>query len=217
MVANFVNALEARAEEIARSISTEMGKLLAEAGGEAMKAVVEARAAGCTGQCAHRRGFWLADCRDCQLFNPASKRCDPWDNPWNFPSSPPMRKAIPALVYGNAIILKPACLTPGAVVLMAEVAADTLSENMVQAVIGRGALGQALAEHSGVDAVGFTGSVAVGKRVAIAAAGHLVEVSLELGAKNPAVLNDASDLDRALDQILLATFAACGQRCTAVS
>ena len=100
---------------------------------------------------------------------------------------------------------------------MAEVAADTLPENMVQAVIGRGALGQALAEHSGVDAVGFTGSVAVGKRVAIAAAGHLVEVSLELGAKNPAVLNDASDLDRALDQILLATFAACGQRCTAVS
>ena len=100
---------------------------------------------------------------------------------------------------------------------MAEVAADTLPENMVQAVIGRGALGQALAEHSGVYAVDFTGSVAVGKRVAIAAAGHLVEVSLELGAKNPAVLNDASDLDRALDQILLATFAACGQRCTAVS
>ena len=55
---------------------------------------------------------------------------------------------------------------------MAEVAADTLPENMVQAVIGRGALGQALAEHSGFDAVGFTGSVAVGKRVAIAAAGH---------------------------------------------
>ena len=87
-------------------------------------------------------------------------------NPWNFPFSTPMRKAIPALVYGNAIILKPASLTPGAVALMAEVAASTLPENLVQAVIGRGALGQALAEHRGIDAVSFTGSVEVGKRVA---------------------------------------------------
>jgi aldehyde dehydrogenase (NAD+) len=88
---------------------------------------------------------------------------------------------------------------------------------LVQAVIGRGALGQALAEHRGIDAVSFTGSVEVGKRVATAAAGHLAEVSLELGGKNPAILNDASDLEKVLDQILLAAFAVCGQRCTAVS
>ncbi|MEP3277266.1 MAG: aldehyde dehydrogenase family protein, partial [Stappiaceae bacterium] len=120
-------------------------------------------------------------------------------------------------VYGNAIILKPASLTPGAVALMAEIAADILPANLVHAVIGGGVLGQALSEHSGVDAVSFTGSVDVGKRVAIAAAGHLAEVSLELGGKNPAILNDASNLDAALDQIMAAAFAVCGQRCTAVS
>lgn len=217
VVAKYVDALEARAEDIALSITLEMGKPLAEARGEVAKAIGEARA------CIGRASAPIGDVFPSQVPGTVAystrrpRGVILGINPWNFPFSTPMRKAIPALVYGNAIVLKPASLTPGAIALMEQIAIETLPENLLQAVIGGGALGQALSEHSGVDAVSFTGSVEVGKRVAMAAAGHLAEVSLELGGKNPALLNDASDLDAALDQIMAAAFAVCGQRCTAVS
>lgn len=217
IVAKYIDALEARAENIAMSITKEMGKPLAESRGEVAKAIGEARA------CIARASAPIGEVFPSQVPGTVAystrrpRGVVLGINPWNFPFSTPMRKAIPALVYGNAIILKPASLTPGAIVLMAEIAAEILPANLVQAVIGGGALGQALSEHVGVDAISFTGSVDVGKRVAKAAAGHLAEVSLELGGKNPAILNDASDLDKALDQIMASAFAVCGQRCTAVS
>ncbi|MFK7881456.1 aldehyde dehydrogenase family protein [Roseobacter sp.] len=217
VVANFVDALEARAEDIAMSITKEMGKPLAEARGEVAKAVGEARA--CIGRASAPIGeVFPSQIPGTVAYSTRRPRGVILGiNPWNFPFSTPMRKAIPALVYGNAIILKPASLTPGAIVLMAEVAAEVLPADLVQSVIGGGALGQALSEHIGIDAISFTGSVEVGKRVAIAAAGHLAEVSLELGGKNPAVLHDATDLEPVLDQIMASAFAVCGQRCTAVS
>lgn len=217
MVARYVDALEARAGNIAMSITREMGKPLAESRGEVAKAIGEARA--CIGRASAPIGeVFPSQIPGTVAYSTRRPRGVVLGiNPWNFPFSTPMRKAIPALVYGNAIILKPASLTPGAIVLMAEIAAEILPENLVQAVIGGGALGQALSEHVGVDAVSFTGSVDVGKRVAKAAAGHLAEVSLELGGKNPAILNDTSDMDKALDQIMASAFAVCGQRCTAVS
>ncbi|CAN0579843.1 unnamed protein product, partial [Ectocarpus sp. 12 AP-2014] len=216
-VAKYVDALETRAEDIAISITKEMGKPLAEARGEVAKAIGEARA------CIGRANAPIGEVFPSQIPGTVAystrrpRGVVLGINPWNFPFSTPMRKAIPALVYGNAILLKPASLTPGAIALMAEIAAEILPARLVQAVIGGGALGQALSEHTGIDAISFTGSVDVGKRVAIAAAGHLAEVSLELGGKNPAILNDASNLEAALDQILAAAFAVCGQRCTAVS
>jgi len=217
MVAKFIDALEARTDRIALSITKEMGKPLAEARGEVAKAVGEARA------CVARASAPIGEIFPSQIpGTTAYSTRRPRGvilgiNPWNFPFSTPMRKAIPALVYGNVIILKSASLTPGAIALMAEIAAETLPDDLVQAAIGGGALGQALSDHAGVDAISFTGSVGIGKRVAIAAAGHLAEVSLELGGKNPAILNDASDLDKVLDQIMASAFAVCGQRCTAVS
>lgn len=217
MVARYVDALEARAGNIAMSITREMGKPLAESRGEVAKAIGEARA--CIGRASAPIGeVFPSQVPGTVAYSTRRPRGVVLGiNPWNFPFSTPMRKAIPALVYGNAIILKPASLTPGAIVLMAEIAAEILPENLVQAVIGGGALGQALSEHVGVDAVSFTGSVDVGKQVAKAAAGHLAEVSLELGGKNPAILNDTSDMDKALNQIMASAFAVCGQRCTAVS
>ena len=217
LVARYVDALEARTEDIALSITREMGKPLAEARGEVGKAIGEARA--CIGRASAPIGeVFPSQIPGTVAYSTRRPRGVILGiNPWNFPFSTPMRKAIPALIYGNAILLKPASLTPGAIALMAEIATGILPANLVQAVIGGGALGHALTEHKGVDAVSFTGSVDVGKRVAIAAAEHLAEVSLELGGKNPAIVNDASDLDAALDQIMASAFAVCGQRCTAVS
>lgn len=217
IIVSYVDALEARGEDIAMSITKEMGKPIGEARGEVAKAVGEARAMVARATAPIGEVFPSQIPGTVAYTTRRPRGVILGINPWNFPFSTPMRKAIPALVFGNSIILKPASLTPGAISLMAEIAAGILPENLVQAAIGGGALGQALSEHGGVAAISFTGSVGVGKRVAQAAAGRLAEVSLELGGKNPAIVNDASDLDRALDQILSAAFAVCGQRCTAIS
>ncbi len=217
LIGLFLDALEARGEDIARSITLEMGKTLAESRGEVAKSIAEGR------MTTQRAGAAIGELLPSQLPGVTAystrrpRGVVVGINPWNFPFGTPVRKSIPALVYGNAILLKPASQTPGAVQLMADIAAGILPEGLVQAVIGPGSMAETLCEHSGVHAVTFTGSVAVGKRVAAAAVSHLAEVSLELGGKNPVILNDASRLDVALDQIFTAAFALCGQRCTAIS
>jgi aldehyde dehydrogenase (NAD+) len=115
------------------------------------------------------------------------------------------------------MVLKPSINTPGAAFIMQEVADATLPKGVFQIANGSGSIGGALTSAIGVDAISFTGSVGIGRIVAQAAAANLAEISLELGGKNPVILNDASNLDTALDQIYASAFAVCGQRCTAVS
>ncbi len=217
IIRKFLDALEACTEDIAFSMTREMGKTLAESRGEIAKAIGEGR------MTADRAGAMIGENVPSQVPGVTSyttrrpRGVILGINPWNFPFSTPVRKSIPALLYGNAIILKPASVAPGAIVMLRDIAAGFFPANLVQVVVGSGALGQALCEHPGIDAVSFTGSVGVGRRVAIAAVSHFAEVSLELGGKNPVILNDTSDLDKTLDQITAAAFAVCGQRCTAIS
>lgn len=217
IVSTFLDELDKRGEDIAQSITAEMGKTLTESRGEVGKSLAEGR------MTAQRAGAPIGELLPSQVSGvTAYSMRRPRGvvlgiTPWNFPFGTPIRKAIPALVYGNAILLKPASQTPGAVKLMVDIASEFFPDGLVQAVIGSGALGQAMCEHSGIHAVTFTGSVEVGKKVAMAAVSHLAEVSLELGGKNPVILNDASHLDVALNQIFASAFALCGQRCTAVS
>ena len=217
IIRKFLDALEANSDRIALCMTREMGKTLAESKGEIAKAVGEGRAT------ADRAGAPIGEVLPSQV---PGATCYTFRrprgvvlgiNPWNFPFSTPVRKAIPALLYGNAIIQKPATLSPGPLVMMGEIASGFFPEGLFQVVIGGGAMGQALCEHRGVDAVSFTGSVGVGRKVAIAAVSHFAEVSLELGGKNPVILNDSRNLEVALDQITAAGFAVCGQRCTAIS
>ena len=217
LIGRYIDALDAQAEKIAESITLEMGKTLAESRGEVGKSIAEAR------MMEQRAGAAIGELFPSQIPGVTAytmrrpRGVVLGITPWNFPFGTPMRKSIPALVYGNAILLKPASQTPGAVQLMADIAKDILPEGLIQAVVGSGALANTLCKHEGIHAVSFTGSVSVGKQVAAAAVTHLAEVSLELGGKNPAILNDASNLDTALDQIFAAAFALCGQRCTAIS
>ena len=217
IIGAFLDALEKDAADIANSITMEMGKPLSEALGEVAKAIGEGRAT------VARANAPLGEVLPSQVAGTIVQTIRRprgvvlGINTWNFPFSTPIRKAIPALIYGNAILLKPSTLSPGALVRMQQAADATLPEGLLQVVIGGGALGQDLCEHPGIAAVSFTGSVGVGKKVAAAAVSHLAEISLELGGKNPVILNDCSDLDRALDQITAAAFAVCGQRCTAIS
>jgi aldehyde dehydrogenase (NAD+) len=213
----FLDGLQARTEDIARSITREMGKIIGEARGEVNKALGEGRAT--TRRASAPIGEVLPSQKPGTVTYSTRRPRGVivGINPWNFPFSTPVRKTIPALVYGNAMVLKPSISTPGAAFIMQEVADATLPKGLFQIANGSGSLGTALTSAAGVDAISFTGSVGVGRIVAQAAAANLAEISLELGGKNPVILNDASNMDAALDQIYAAAFAVCGQRCTAIS
>lgn len=217
LVDGFLDGLQARTEDIAHSITREMGKIIGESRGEVNKALGEGRAM--TRRASTPIGEVLPSQKPGTVTYSTRRPRGVivGINPWNFPFSTPIRKTIPALVYGNAIVLKPSISTPGAAFIMQEVADATLPKGIFQIANGSGSLGTALTSAAGVDAISFTGSVGVGRIVAQAAAANLTEISLELGGKNPVILNDASNLDAVLDQIFLAAFAVCGQRCTAIS
>ena len=203
-------------EEIATAITREQGKPLGESRGETMKSVSEGRAMGAhamsSGTCAAASA--RAGVRNMIVRRPRGVIAA--ISPWNFPILTPMRKIAPAIAYGNAAILKPSEYTPTAALVLERLARAHFPENLLQAVVGDGALGEALV-RCGVEGVTFTGSVAVGRRIVAAASETLAEVSLELGGKNAAVVNDVDDPDAAAEAIVGAAMQCAGQRCTAIS
>ncbi len=139
--------------------------------------------------------------------------------PWNFPIAIPAWKIAPALAYGNAVVFKPAELVPGSAWELAAILDRAgVPAGVFNLVMGRGSeVGEAIITHLDVNAVSFTGSLGVGRRVAAAGAARLARVQLELGGKNPVVVLDDADLDLAAEHVVNGAFVSTGQRCTASS
>jgi aldehyde dehydrogenase (NAD+) len=139
--------------------------------------------------------------------------------PWNFPLFDATGRIGMAVAAGAPLILKPAEDTPLTALYLAKLVQEAgIPPGVVNIVPGYGSdVGQALVEHPGVAAVGFTGSTAVGKRIAAAAAPHLKQVSLELGGKSPNVLFADCDLPAAIDAAFSGIFLNAGQVCSAGS
>ncbi len=136
--------------------------------------------------------------------------------PWNYPFSLPATETLAALVMGNAVVLKPSELTPlVALELQRLLIAAGLDPNLMQVVIGAGAVGGALLE-SDIDKVVFTGSVATGKRVAEIAARRLLPAVLELGGKDPMIVLEDADLDVASSGAVWGSMMNAGQTCLSV-
>jgi acyl-CoA reductase-like NAD-dependent aldehyde dehydrogenase len=136
-------------------------------------------------------------------------------SPWNFPLTMTLGEAIPALMAGNAVIIKPSELTPLSALYGAEIAAKAgLPENLLQVVVGYGETGAALIDHA--DMIAFTGSVETGKQVMRRAAERLIPVSLELGGKDPLIVLKDADLDRAAGACVWGALMNCGQICTSI-
>ncbi|WP_435362017.1 succinic semialdehyde dehydrogenase [Haloarchaeobius sp. DFWS5] len=133
--------------------------------------------------------------------------------PWNYPLTLAISDAIPALLAGNAVVLKPAEQTPYTALLATEILREAgIPHDVFHVVTGDGAtLGPALVEA--VDYVSFTGSTATGREVAAAAGRNLVDCSMELGGKNPLLVLADADLDRAVRGALGACFTNAGQLC----
>lgn len=140
--------------------------------------------------------------------------------PWNFPALIAMWKCAPALACGNSVVLKPSEKSPLSALLLAQLATEAgLPPGALNVVPGFGDTGQALASHMDVDCIAFTGSTAVGRKIArYAADSNLKRVWLELGGKSPQiVLPDCPDIDRAARTVAHAVFYNTGQMCTAGS
>lgn len=140
-------------------------------------------------------------------------------SPWNFPTATASWKIAPALAYGNAVIWKPANLTPASAHALTEIITrQDIPKGLFQLVMGAGRdVGQRLVESPMVDAISFTGSVPVGKGIAMAAIGNLTRVQMEMGSKNALAVMDDADLDLAVTLALGGAFGGTGQKCTASS
>jgi acyl-CoA reductase-like NAD-dependent aldehyde dehydrogenase len=138
--------------------------------------------------------------------------------PWNSPLSLLMWKLCPALATGNTLVVKPSEVTPASALRLAELIDEAgFPPGVVNVITGAGSVGAALAEHPEVDKIAFTGSTAVGQKIARAAAGNLTRVSLELGGKSPNIVFADADMERAVAGVLAGIFGATGQTCLAGS
>ncbi|MGN6380952.1 MAG: aldehyde dehydrogenase family protein [Gaiellales bacterium] len=139
--------------------------------------------------------------------------------PWNFPLNIANWKAAPALAAGNAVVLKPASLTPLSVLRYAELAVEAgLPDGVLNVVPGPGStVGGALVEHPGVGKIGFTGSTEVGAGIARRAASGIKRVTLELGGKSACVVFADADLEKVGALAPYGVFENCGQDCCARS
>ena len=137
--------------------------------------------------------------------------------PWNFPGNLFARGVAPALVAGNATVVKPAEQTPLSSLRLAELCAEAgVPDGVVNVVPGFGdPTGKALTEHEGVDQITFTGSVPTGQQIMTAAAETVTPVTLELGGKNPAIVFPDADLEAAAEWITTGIFTNAGQICSA--
>src|SRR6476660_9160351 len=213
-------ALMARHKErLARAMTREMGKVLAEARGDVQEGIDIAFLMAGEG----RRMF--GDTTPSELP-------DKWAmsirqpigiagiiTPWNFPMAIPCWKIMPALVTGNVVVFKPASDTPHCATLLVELMAEAgVPAGVVNLVTGTGGeVGDAIVENPDIGVISFTGSSLTGKSIAVRAGERLKRLSLELGGKNGVVVLADADLDLATDGILWSAFGTTGQRCTAAS
>jgi acyl-CoA reductase-like NAD-dependent aldehyde dehydrogenase len=139
--------------------------------------------------------------------------------PWNFPIAIASWKLGPALAGGNTVVLKPAELTPLTAVELERIAVEAgVPEGVLNVVVGSGrVVGERIVEHPDVAKVAFTGSTAVGRRIAARAAETVKRVTLELGGKSANVIFADADLERAAAAAPMAVFGNAGQDCCARS
>jgi aldehyde dehydrogenase (NAD+) len=211
--------LAARKEELADIMTREMGKPLAETRGDVQEGIDTAYYAATEGRrlFGHTVPSELANKWAMSMRRPIGI-CG-LITPFNFPLAIPTWKAFPALLCGNAVILKPAEDVPHTATVLVEILLEAgLPPEVIQLVHGHGeVVGKALVEHPKVPVISFTGSTETGRFVGETCGRMHKRLSLEMGGKNAQIVLDDADLDLAIDGVLWGAFGTTGQRCTATS
>ncbi len=210
--------LRERKEELARAMVREMGKPLVEARGDVQEAIDTAEYAASEG----RRLFGYTTPSELPNKVNLSFRMPVGVcgiiTAWNFPIAVPSWKIFPALVCGNTVVWKPSEDAPLCANLLAQILQEAgLPPGVFNVVHGDAEAGEALVRHPGVRLIAFTGSTAVGRRIATLCGELNKKCSLEMGGKNPLIVLPDADLDLALQGVLWGAFGTSGQRCTATS
>ena len=207
-----------RAKELGTLLSREEGKTLPEGTGEVMRAARILKYFA--GEALRRHGQTLDSTRPSIDVETHREAVGVFGliTPWNFPIAIPAWKSAPALAFGNTVVLKPATPTPAIAHAFGQILIEAgAPAGVFNLVIGEGDVGRAIVNHPGIDGISFTGSQTVGASVAEGAAKRQARVQLEMGGKNPLVVLDDADLDRAVMCAIDGAFYATGQRCTASS
>ena len=208
-----------RADEIARTLTREEGKIFKEAKGEVMKGISLLEFYAGEGFRMHGKTL-PSEARD--TFTYTIRR--PLGvvgliAPWNFPWAIPVWKSAPALVAGNTVIFKPAELTPATAALLTEIYLEAgLPPGVFNMLVGSGSVvGEAIVNSPVLRAISFTGSNEVGGALYAKAAQRGAKVTCEMGGKNAVIVMADADLDKAAIAIHGGAFGSTGQRCTATS
>src|SRR5579883_2060726 len=211
--------LEQRAEDLARLMTREMGKILMETRGDVATAVNFGKYVAGEGRRAEGETVPSAQADKICLTIRQPLGVVGIITPWNFPMAIPAWKTFPALMAGNTVVLKPASDTPLLGVKLVEALVDAgLPPGVLNLVTGPGGtLGDALVTDRRVAMISLTGSTEVGKRVAELCGRDLRRCSLELGGKNAVIVMDDANLAEAVAAVSWAGFGTTGQRCTATS
>jgi 1-pyrroline dehydrogenase len=136
--------------------------------------------------------------------------------PWNYPIMMAGWKIGPALMAGNAVVLKPSARTPLTALVLAEIAAEILPPGVLNVITGTGAaIGDSLVGHPKVGMISVTGDTETGKHIARVAADKVKRLHLELGGKAPVVVFDDADLDAVIENLKVFSYWNSGQDCTA--
>ncbi|MES2120754.1 MAG: aldehyde dehydrogenase family protein [Pseudomonadota bacterium] len=208
----------ARAKELGSLLSREEGKTLAEGTGEVMRAARVLKYFA--GEALRRHGQTLDSTRPSIDVETHREAVGVFGliTPWNFPIAIPAWKSAPALAFGNTVVLKPATPTPAIAHALGAILIEAgAPPGVFNLVIGEGDVGRAIVAHEDVDGISFTGSQGVGASVGEGAMKRHARVQLEMGGKNPLVVLDDADLERAVTCAIDGAFYATGQRCTASS
>jgi len=208
-----------RKDAMAKAMTREMGKVLAETRGDVQEGIDTAYYAATEGRRlfgrtvpSELRNKWAMSYR--RPIGIAGLI-----TPFNFPLAIPTWKMFPALLCGNAVIFKPAEDVPHTGHLLVEVLIEAgLPPEVVQLVHGQGSVvGRAMVEHRDVPVISFTGSTETGSIIGATCGKMHKRLSLEMGGKNAMIVMGDADLDLALDGVLWGAFGTTGQRCTATS
>ncbi|WP_051389278.1 aldehyde dehydrogenase family protein [Arthrobacter sp. 35W] len=206
-------------EQLAELLTREQGKTLGQARGEVLSSISMIEFNAGQARAIYGRSAALKDgVHGVVLREPVGIVAA--ITPWNYPLNLTIRAVAPALAAGNAVIVKPASLTPAIVIAALALLAqdDDLPDGIVRAVVGSGAtVGDRLVTHDGVNMIAFTGDSATGINVMKRGADSLKKVSLELGGKSPNIVFADANLDKALIGAENAIFSSAGQICTAGS
>ncbi|TWT06478.1 aldehyde dehydrogenase family protein [Planococcus sp. CPCC 101016] len=211
--------LEANLEEIAVSMTTEMGKTLPEAKGETARGIAILRYYAAEGMRKEGDVIPSTDSEALMFTKRTPLGVVGVITPWNFPVAIPIWKIAPALVYGNTIVFKPASEAAVTAAKVAECFAKAgFPEGVFNFVTGSGSVvGQSLMDHPKLNAITFTGSEGVGQNVAKSAAARGIKFQLEMGGKNPAIVTKNANIEQAVGAVISGAFKSSGQKCTATS